>query len=61
MYKSQIINQYIQMTDIWAKTHILIFGHVIDFGPESGQISIFLNETNFIWKVNLALHILCEL
>ena len=27
--------------------------NLIDFGPLIGQISIFLNVTNFIWKVNL--------
>ena len=27
--------------------------NMIDLGPEIGQMSIFLNEINFIWKVRL--------
>ena len=38
----------ILVAHIWAYTT-----NIIDFGPEIGQISIFLNETNFIRKVSL--------
>ena len=57
-------NSYTNFYPDWTKNgwvmskkpyaHIWVYvPNLIDFGPLIGQISIFFNETNFIWKVRL--------
>ena len=51
-YQNWIKIGWVMSTILYA--HIWAYApNMIDFGPLIGQISIFLNETNFIWKVSL--------